>query len=75
MAQRTWVNPQQPDQGVGPEPTCPRCGSPIARPFAAYDQNNQAIQKTACSNIGCPYVVKIIYGFGTVKDADTISFK
>ena len=75
MSPRVWDNPQRPDNTAGPRPVCPRCGSALVGPFAAYDENNQSCQKTACSRIGCAYIARMVYGFGTMKDADTVSFK
>jgi len=72
---RVWNNPMQPDTTAGPSPVCPRCGSPIVGPFASFDEHNHPTQKTACSNQRCTYVARVVFGFGTMKDADTLTFK
>lgn len=75
VQQKIWENPQRPDTSSGPRPLCPRCGAPLVGPFSAYDENNQNIQKTACSQQGCTYVARIVYGFQSMKDADTLTFR
>jgi hypothetical protein len=52
---------------------CPECGNILPASYAAYDANNRAHRKMACST--CGYVAWREYGYGSMKDADTTSFK
>jgi Zn ribbon nucleic-acid-binding protein len=72
MPNNEWVNPEKPLVGAFPWPACPHCTSRL-QTFAAIDEANQTVQKTAC--LKCGYVARIVSGFGKISDADVAVFK